>query len=243
MGLTRWDAPMTAIAPRVLIVDDEPQLVRGLKIMLRNAGYVVETARTALDMLAILAAHPPDVLVLDFVLPDGQGVEVCTQVRRCSTLPILIMSAIGEEREKVRALDAGADDYLAKPFRGEELLARLRGVLRRSVAGSGSSTLEIGELVIDLARRRVTRAGAVVLLAPTEFEIVRVLAQHHGRLVTDRQLLHAAWGPQYLKQTRHLRVRVAQVRTKLERDPSHPEYLITEPGIGYRFRDPIEAVA
>ena len=153
------------------------------------------------------------------------------------------MSAIGEEREKVRALDAGADDYLAKPFRGEELLARLKGVLQRSVAGGGSSTLEIGELVIDLARQRVTRAGAVVLLAPTEFEIVRVLAQHHGRLVTDGQLLRAAWGPQYLKQTRHLRVRVAQVRTKLERDPSHPEYLITEPGIGYRFRDPYEAVA
>ena len=123
---------MTAIAPRVLVVDDEPQLVRGLEIMLRTAGYVVETARTALDMLAILAAHPPDVLVLDLVLPDGQGVEVCKQVRRCSKLPILIMSAIGEEREKVRALDAGADDYLAKPFRGEELLARLRGVLRRS---------------------------------------------------------------------------------------------------------------
>ena len=234
---------MTAIAPRVLVVDDEPQLLRGLKIMLRTAGYVVETTRTAADMLAILAARPPDVLVLDFVLPDGQGVEVCKQVRRCSKLPILILSAIGEEREKVRALDAGADDYLAKPFRGDELLARLRGVLRRSVAGGGSSTLEIGELVIDLARRRVTRAGAVVLLAPTEFEIVRVLAQHHGRLVTDGQLLRAAWGPQYLKQTRHLRVRVAQIRTKLERDPSHPEYLITEPGIGYRFRDPHEAVA
>ena len=233
---------MTAIAPRVLIAGDEPQLVRGLKIMLRTAGYVVETAPTALDMLAILAAHPPDVLVLDFVLPHGQGVEVCTQVRRCSKLPILILSATGE-RENVRALDAGADDYLAKPFRGEELLARLRGVLQRSVAGSGSSTLEIGELVIDLARRRVTRTGAVVLLAPTEFEIVRVLAQHHGRLVTDGQLLRAAWGPQYLKQTHHLRIRVAQIRTKLERDPSHPEYLITEPGIGYRFRDPYEAVA
>ena len=231
---------MTAIAPRVLIAGDEPQLVRGLQIMLRTAGYVVETARTALDMLAILAERPPDVLVLDFVLPDGQGVEVCTQVRRCSKLPILIMSAIGEEREKVRALDAGADDYLAKPFRGEELLARLSGILRRSVAGDGSSTLEIGELVIDLARRRVTRAGAVLLLAPTEFEIVRVLAQHRGRLVTDGQLLRAAWGPQYLKQTRHLRIRVAQIRTKLERDPSHPEYLITEPGIGYRFRDPYE---
>ena len=234
---------MTAIAPRVLIVDDEPQLLRGLKIMLRTAGYVVETARTALDMHAILAARPPDALVLDFVLPDGQGVEVCTQVRRCSTLPILIMSAIGEEREKVRALDAGADDYLAKPFRGQELLARLKGVLERPVAGEGTSRLEIGELVIDLARRRVTRGGAVVLLAPSEFEIVRVLAQHHGRLVTDGQLLRAAWGPEHLKQTRDLRVRVAQVRTKLERDPSHPEYLITEPGIGYRFRDPIEAVA
>ena len=154
MGLTRRDAPMTAIAPRVLIVDDEPQLVRGLKIMLRTAGYVVETARTALDMLAILAEHPPDVLVLDFALPDGHGVEVCTQVRRCSTLPILIMSAIGEEREKVRALDAGADDYLAKPFRGQELLARLRRVLRtvsrrrreprRSRSGSWSSISAAG---------------------------------------------------------------------------------------------------
>ena len=242
MGLTSG-TPDDRIRPRVLIVDDEPQLVRGLKIMLHTAGYVVETARTALDMLAILAAHPPDVLVLDFVLPDGQGVEVCTQVRRCSTLPILIMSAIGEEREKVLALDAGADDYLAKPFRGEELLARLRGVLQRSAATGGSSTLDVGELVIDLARRRVTRAGAVVLLAPTEFEIVRVLAQHRGRLITDGQLLRAAWGPEYLKQTHHLRVRVAQIRTKLERDPSHPEYLITEPGIGYRLRDPHEAVA
>lgn len=242
MGLTAG-AQMTAIAPHVLIAGDEPQLVRGLKIMLRTAGYVVETARTALDMLAILAAHPPDVLVLDLVLPDGQGVEVCTQVRRSSKLPILIMSAIGEEREMVRALDAGADDCLAKPFRGDQLLARLRAILQPSDAGSGTSMLEIGELVIDLARRRVTRGGAVVLLAPTEFEIVRVLAQHHGRLVTDGQLLRAAWGPQYLKQTHHLRVRVAQIRTKLERDPSHPEYLITEPGIGYRFRDPYEAVA
>ena len=242
-GTDLWDAPMTASAPRVLIVDDEPQLVRGLKIMLRNAGRVVETARTALDMLAILAEHPPDVLVLDFVLPDGQGVEVCRQAGRSSKLPILIMSAIGEKREKVRALDAGADDYLVKPFRDEELLAWLKGVLQRSVAGSGSSTLEIGELVIDLARRRVTRAGAVVLLEPTEFEIVRVLAQHHGRLVTDGQRLRGAWRPEYVKQTHHLRSRVAQIRTKLERDPSHPEYLITEPGIGYRFREPIEAVA
>jgi len=234
---------MTAIVPRVLIAGDEPQLVRGLKIMLRTAGYVVETAPTAVDMLAILAAHPPDVLVLDLVLPDGQGVEVCTQVRRCSKLPILIMSAIGEERENVRALDAGADDYLAKPFRAQELLDRLRGVLQRSIAGSGSSTLEIGKLVIDLARGRVTRAGAVVLLSPTEFEIVRVLAQHPGRLVTDGQLLRAAWGPEHLMQTHHLRIRVAQIRTKLERDPSHPKYLITEPGIGYRFRDPQETVA
>ena len=192
MGLTAGDARMTAIAPRVLIVDDEPQLVRGLKIILRTAGYVVETARTAVDMLAILAEHPPDVLVLDVGLPDGQGVEICKQVRRCSKLPILIMSATGGEREKVRALDAGADDYLAKPFGCEELLARLRGVLGRSVAGGGSSTLEIGELVIDLARRRVLRGGAVVLLAPTDFEIVRVLAQHHRRPVTDAQLLQAA---------------------------------------------------
>ena len=164
---------MAATVPRVLVVDDEPRLVCGPKIILRSAGYDVETAHTILDAAPILAADPPDVLVLDLVPPDGDGVEVWEEVRRSSTLPILIMSAVGDEREKTRALDPGADDYLPKPFCGEELLARLRTILRRLGEGEGSSTVEIGELVIDLARRRVTFAGAEVQLAPAEFELVR----------------------------------------------------------------------
>ena len=229
---------MTATAPRVLVVDDEPQLVRGLGIVLRSAGYVVKSARTALDALALVGEHPPDVLVLDLALPDRGGAEVCREVRRCSKLPILILSGLGDEREKARALDAGADDFLAKPFRVEELLARLRRVLHQPAEDSRGSVLEVGELVIDLAHRRVSCAGSVVLLSPAEFELVRVLAQRKGRLVTDGQLLRAVWGPGYGQETHDLRVRVAKVRAKLERDPSRPEYLISEPGVGYRFCEP-----
>ena len=229
---------MIASAPRVLVVDDEPQIVRGLKIILRSAGYTVEAAESKAYALASLAARPPDALVLDLVLPDGQGVEVCQEVRRWSRLPILVLSAVGDEREKVRALDAGADDYVTKPFGTDELLARLRAVLRRSVQAGGSPRLELGELVIDLADRSVTRSGTEVHLTPIEFEIVRVLAQHHGRLVTQRQLLQEVWGPEYGQETHYLRVHVAHIRAKLEPDSSRPMYLITEPGVGYRMRDP-----
>jgi two-component system KDP operon response regulator KdpE len=224
--------------PRVLVVDDEPQIVRGLKIILRSAGYSVESAETKADALALLASRPPDALVLDLVLPDGEGVEVCREVRRWSGLPILVLSAVGDEREKVRALDAGADDYVTKPFGTDELLARLRAVLRRSVQDGGSSQVEIGELVIDLADRRVTRGGTEVHLTPIEFELVRALAQHQGRLVTHRQLLQEVWGPGYGEETHYLRVHVAHIRAKLESDPSRPRYVITEPGVGYRLRDP-----
>jgi len=225
-------------SPRVLVVDDEPQIVRGLKIILRNAGYAVEAAETKADALAALAARPPDALVLDLVLPDGEGVEVCQEVRRWSRLPIVVLSAVGDEREKVRALDAGADDYVTKPFGSDELLARLRAVLRRSLEVGGSPRLELGELVIDLHDRRVTRAGNEIHLTPIEFELVRVLAQHQGRLVTHRQLLQEVWGPEYGGETHYLRVHVAHIRAKLEEDPSRPRYLITEPGVGYRLRDP-----
>jgi two-component system KDP operon response regulator KdpE len=222
----------------VLVVDDEPQIVRGLKIILRSAGYSVEAAESKSEALAMLASRPPDALVLDLVLPDGQGVEVCEEVRRWSRLPIVVLSAVGDEREKVRALDAGADDYVTKPFGTDELLARLRAVLRRSAEAGGSPRLELGELVIDLADRRVSRAGTEVHLTPIEFELLRVLAQHHGRLVTHRQLLRDVWGPEYGEETHYLRVHVAHIRAKLERDPSRPRYLITEPGVGYRLRDP-----
>ena len=231
---------MTATVPRVLVVDDEPQLLRGMRIILRSAGYVVETARTTSEALTILPERPPDVIVLDLILPDGEGADVCREVRRCSKLPILILSAAGEQRDVVRALDAGADDYLAKPFCGHELLARLRDVLRRSADGMRSSRLQIGDVVIDLARRRVICNGATVLLAPIEFELVRILAQHRGRLVTDGQLLGAVWGDQRGQESHRLRVGVARLRAKLERDPSRPEYLIAEPGIGYRLRSPRE---
>jgi len=224
-------------APRVLVVDDEPQIVRGLKIILRNAGYAVEAAETKEQALAALAARPPDALVLDLVLPDGQGVEVCEEVRRWSRLPIVVLSAVGDEREKVRALDAGADDYVMKPFGTDELLARLRAVLRRSLEAGGGPEISVGELMIDVAGRRVLRAGEEVHLTPIEFDLVRVLAQHRGRLVTHRQLLREVWGPQYTNETQYLRVHVAHIRSKLEQDPSRPHYVITEPGVGYRLRD------
>jgi two-component system KDP operon response regulator KdpE len=222
---------------RVLVVDDEPQIVRGLKIILRGAGYAVEAAHDKSEALAALAARPPDVLVLDLVLPDGSGVEVCEEVRRWSRLPILVLSAVGDEREKVRALDAGADDYVTKPFGSDELLARLRALMRRSAQERGDPVLEIGELTIDFPDRRVTRAGADVHLTPIEFDLVRVLAQNEGRLVTHRQLLRDVWGPQYGEETHYLRVHIAHIRAKLERDPSRPRYVITEPGVGYRLRN------
>jgi two-component system KDP operon response regulator KdpE len=225
-------------APRILVVDDEPHIVRGLKIILRTAGYAVEAAETKAEALASLASRPPDALVLDLVLPDGQGVDVCREVRRWSGLPIVVLSAVGDEREKVRALDAGADDYVTKPFGTDELLARVRAVLRRSADAGGSSALTIGELEIDFADRRVHRAGREVHLTPIEFDLVRVLAQNQGRLVTHRALLHEVWGPEYDDATHYLRVHVAHIRAKLERDPSRPRYLLTEPGVGYRLRDP-----
>jgi two-component system KDP operon response regulator KdpE len=242
MGLTVTEISLTATAPRVLVAADEPGLVRGLRILLRGAGYAVETARGASDALALVADGPPDVMVLDLSLPPVDGVQVCREVRRLTQLPIVVMSTADGERDNVRALDAGADDYLAKPFRGGELLARLRGALPRTLEGAGSSKVEIGELVIDFARRRVSVAGAVVLLASTEFELVRVLAQRRGRPIIDRQLLRAVWGPEYELDTHRLRVGVARVRAKLERDPSRPEYLKTEPGVGYRLCEPREVL-
>jgi two-component system KDP operon response regulator KdpE len=232
---------VSTTAARVLVVDDEPQIVRGLKIVLRGAGYAVEAAETKEQALALLASRPPDAMVLDLVLPDGRGVEVCEEVRRWSRLPIVVLSAVGDEREKVRALDAGADDYITKPFGTDELLARLRAVLRRSAQESGSPVVEVGALRIDLADRRVTRDGEQIHLTPIEFDLVRVLASHRGRLVTHRQLLREVWGPEYGEETHYLRVHVAHIRAKLELDPSRPEYVITEPGVGYRLRDPADS--
>jgi two-component system KDP operon response regulator KdpE len=218
-------------------VDDEPQIVRGLKVVLKKAGYEVEAAETKQLALDAVSVRPPDAMVLDLVLPDGSGVDVCAEVRRWSKLPIIVLSAVGDEREKVRALDAGADDYITKPFGTDELLARLRAVLRRSAEDGGEPTATIGDLTIDFARRTVVRAGEEIHLTPIEFDLLRVLAQYRGKLVTHRELLQSVWGPSYGEETHYLRVHVAHIRSKLEPDPSHPRYLITDPGVGYRLRE------
>jgi two-component system KDP operon response regulator KdpE len=234
-------APTTA-APRALVVNAEPQCLRGLTVVLRGDGYAVESARTAADALALVAGDAPDVLVLDLALPDRVGVDLCAGVRRLSEVPILILLPVAARREIVRALDAGADDYVSKPFRGQDLLDRLAAVVTAGTEPGASSSLEVGELVIDLVRRRVSRGGAVLRLEPAEFELVRVLAQHRGRLVTDRQLSRAVWGERRGEDTHGLRVTVARLRAKLERDPWRSGYLIAEPGLGYRLCPPCEVV-
>jgi two-component system KDP operon response regulator KdpE len=228
---------MTTNATRVLVVDDEPEIVRALTIVLRGAGYAVEAARTKAGALQAVATRPPEAVVLDLVLPDGDGVAVCRDIRSWSRLPILVLSAVGDEREKVRALDAGADDYVTKPFGTDELLARLRAVLRRAPDSDHATSLEIGELTIDLEDRRVHRDGKEVHLTPIEFDLLRMLARYPGRLVTQRQLLQEVWGPQYVEESQYLRVHIAHIRAKLEPDPARPRYVITEPGVGYRLRD------
>jgi two-component system KDP operon response regulator KdpE len=224
--------------PRVLVVDDEPQIVRGLRVVLRNAGFQVDSAGTKEEALDALSHRPPDAVLLDLVLPDGSGVDVCRAVREWSHVPIVVVSAVGDEREKVRALDAGADDYVTKPFGSQELAARLRAVLRRVSDTGNAPAIEVGDLVIDLADRRVRRGEDNIHLTPIEFDVLRVLALNRGRLVTHRQLLQEVWGPSYSDETHYLRVHVAHIRRKLELDPSRPRYLITEPGVGYRLVEP-----
>ncbi len=232
---------MTSTAQEVLVVDDEPQILRGLRVILSNAGYRVQTVETKAEALDALAVRPADAMVLDLVLPDGTGVEVCREVRRWSDLPIVVLSAVGDEREKVRALDAGADDYVTKPFGVDELLARLRAVMRRRPEGA-DPVVRVGELEVDLAARSVSSGGEAVHLTPIEFDILRVLAEHQGRLVTHRQLLHEVWGPGYETETHYLRVHVAHIRSKIEPDPARPRFVTTEPGVGYRLAEGREEV-
>jgi two-component system, OmpR family, KDP operon response regulator KdpE len=226
---------MSAGTARVLVVDDEPQIIRGLRVILTNAGYRVEEATTKKEALDAVSVRPPDAIVLDLVLPDGDGIEVCTDIRRWSQVPIVVLSAVGDERQKVRALDAGADDYVTKPFGSEELLARMRAVLRRK-SDDGDSAVRVGALEIDIADRAVRRDGEQLHLTPIEFDLLSKLAEHPGRLVTHRQLLQEVWGPGYEDETHYLRVHFAHVRAKIEPDPSNPRYVITEPGIGYRLQ-------
>lgn len=223
---------------RVLVVDDEPQILRALQTNLRGAGYEVETAATAEQALAAAALKPPDAVIVDLVLPDRSGTEVCRELRRWSSAPILVLSVVGEEREKVAALDAGADDYVEKPFGIDELLARLRAALRRA-GPPGGPVLEIGDLAVDLDKRSVEVAGKAVQLTPHEFELLRVLAQNEGKLLTHPTLLREVWGPAYGDESHYLHVYVSNLRRKIEPDPARPRYLLTEPGAGYRLVNPV----
>jgi two-component system KDP operon response regulator KdpE len=222
---------------RVLVVDDEPQILRALETTLRGAGYDVETAPDGETALTRAAARPPEAVILDLVLPDRSGIEVCRELRTWLEAPILVLSAVGEERDKVEALDAGADDYVTKPFGIDELLARLRAALRRATA-PGGPVVEIGELRIDLDKRIVQRDGDVVSLTPHEFALLRYLARNEGRLLTHRSILREVWGPSYQTESHYLHVYVSQLRRKIESDPTRPRYLLTEAGAGYRLVAP-----
>jgi two-component system, OmpR family, KDP operon response regulator KdpE len=221
----------------VLVVDDEPQILRALQTNLRGAGYDVATAATAQEALSAAAMRPPDAVILDLVLPDGSGTDVCRELRSWSSAPVLVLSVVGDEAEKVAALDAGADDYVQKPFGIDELLARLRALLRRA-APTGEPVLEIGELELDLEKRLVTVGGRRVQLTPNEFDLLRVLAQNEGKLMTHPAILREVWGPSYSTESHYLHVYVSQLRRKLEDDPARPRYLLTEAGAGYRLVNP-----
>jgi two-component system KDP operon response regulator KdpE len=221
---------------RVLVVDDEPHIVRALKIVLREAGFETLPAYTAAEALDVASLHPAEAAIIDLVLPDGSGIEVCRRLREWTDMPIIVLSAVGDEDNKVRALEAGADDYVTKPFGPRELVARLQAVLRRSGAAPDEPTIGIDGLEVDLAARIVRRAGEEVHLTPIEFDLLRMLVRNRGRLLTHRALLTEVWGPAYAHDTQTLRTHIARLRRKLEgSDDSGPQYIRTDPGVGYRF--------
>jgi two-component system KDP operon response regulator KdpE len=226
--------------PHILVIDDEPQIVRALKTILRERDFRVTTAGTGEEGLVLAAAEPPDLVVLDLSLPKMDGIEVCARLREWTQVPILVLSVRGGERDKVAALDVGADDYLTKPFGIEELLARIRVGLRHAALAKGSPSVVIssGPLVIDLSTRQVTRDGEPVRLTPTEYRLLAYLAGNAGRVLTHQTLLANVWGDEYRGHSEYLRVYVRQLRKKLEPDPDDPQLLLTEPGIGYRFVTP-----
>src|SRR5229473_8564634 len=220
---------------RVLVIDDEEPILRALRINLTARQYVVTTAADGASGLAAMARERPDVLILDLGLPDMDGTEVIKGVRGWSAVPIIVLSAWDQENQKVAALDAGADDYVTKPFGMGELLARLRVAVRRAAPAPDEPVITTGDISVDLAAKRVRRAGQDVRLTPTEWQLLEVLVRNRERLVTQRQLLQEVWGPEYGTEGNYLRVYMAHLRRKLEPDPSRPRYLRTEPGMGYRF--------
>jgi len=220
----------------VLVIDDEPQIVRALRINLRVRQYDVHTAGTAGEALEIAAKHPPDLVILDLGLPDMDGVEVIHGLRGWTEAPIIVLSGRTDSTDKVEALDAGADDYVTKPFGMDELLARMRAVSRRITAEGDVPRISLGGLVVDLAARRVIRGNEDIRLTPTEWHLLEVLLRNPGKLLSRQQLLSAVWGPGYADATGNLRLYMAQLRRKLEPDPARPRWLLTEPGMGYRFQ-------
>ena len=230
---------MNAAKARILVVDDEPQILRALSTNLRGAGYEVQQAATGGEALAMLSAHPPDAMVLDLILPDMSGIDVCRHVREHSDMPIVVLSAVGEERTKVDALDAGADDYVTKPFGLNELTARLRAVLRR-VPRPPEPVITMDGLEIDLDAQSVRVGGSPVQLTRTEFQLLRLFAENRGKLLTHRMILQRVWGPSYQVESHYLHVYISRLRQKIERDPTRPQHLLTEPGAGYRLVDPSE---
>jgi len=218
----------------VLVCDDELQILRGLKIVFREAGFDVVAAQSAQEALDAAALHPPEAAIIDLVLPDGDGVDVCRQLRSWSQMPIIVLSAVGEEDVKIAALDAGADDYVTKPFSPRELIARLNSVMRRAASHVDEPTIRVDGLDIDLAARSVRRDGQDVHLTPTEYELLRILARNRGRLLTHRTLLSEVWGPQYANDTQALRSHIANLRRKIE-PGGEPHYIRTDARVGYRF--------
>lgn len=219
----------------ILVVDDEPQILRVMRASLPPRGYEVVTAHSGQEALDQIQKEMPDLIILDLVMPEMSGLEVCRQVREFSSVPIVVLSAKGSEHDKITALDLGADDYVTKPFSMDELLARVRAVLRRTPAAEDNPVLKADELIIELYTRRVTVSGQEVKLTPKEFDVLKYLVQNAGKVVTHRTLLRAVWGWSSSEQTEYLRVVINQLRRKIEPNPQNPRYILTEPWIGYRF--------
>jgi two-component system KDP operon response regulator KdpE len=228
---------MTEKGLRILVVDDERAIRRFLRASLATHGHVVLEAATGEEALAVIAAQRPDVIFLDLGLPDMDGIQVTQRLREWSKAPVIILSVRDQEKDKIEALDAGADDYLTKPFGMGELMARMRGVMRRSLPGSTDPVFTLANLQVDLGRRRVTLGGKEIGLTPTEYDILKVLVQNAGKVLTHQQIMLKVWGSSGLEEEAHLlRVNISNLRRKIEPDPTRPLYLVTEPGVGYRFR-------
>jgi two-component system KDP operon response regulator KdpE len=226
---------------RILVVDDEPQIRRSLQVNLERTGYAVTTAASGDEALTAFHNRPPEVVILDLLMPGINGIEVVRRIRESSSVPIIVLSAVGEEARKVEALELGADDYMTKPFGMDELLARIRAVLRRAAgAYTARAVFSAGDLCVDFERRQVTLHQQPVKLTPTEYDLLKYLITHAGKVLTHRMILQAVWGQGYIDQAQYLRVFIGQLRKKLERDATRPQFILTDPGVGYRFRaDPL----